>query len=213
MQRVSIGRAIVRQPRIFLMDEPLSNLDFKLRESLRVELEHIQKTQGSTTLFVTHDQVEALTMSDRIGVLREGKIVQIGTPRDIYDRPATVFVAQLVGTPRINLLDTRLEDGKLHVKDSTIQLQPGIVAADLPESYLLGVRPEDIQPHHEGEFSGEIQLIEPLGVETIVHIKSGSQTLLSTEAGISSWRVGEQVRFNIVRERLHYFSSDGNRIR
>jgi multiple sugar transport system ATP-binding protein len=83
MQRVSIGRAIVRQPRIFLMDEPLSNLDFKLRESLRVELEHIQKTQGSTTLFVTHDQVEALTMSDRIGVLREGKIVQVGTPRDI----------------------------------------------------------------------------------------------------------------------------------
>lgn len=217
MQRVSIGRAIVRRPRIFLMDEPLSNLDFKLRESLRVELEHIQKTQGSTTLFVTHDQVEALTMSDRIGVLREGKIVQVGTPRDIYDRPATIFVAQLVGTPRINLLDTSLANGKLHVKDSTIQLEPGNVpaesnAADLPESCLLGVRPEDIQPHPEGEFSGEIALIEPLGVETIVHIKSGSKTLLSTEAGISAWRVGEPVRFNIVRERLHYFSSDGNRI-
>jgi multiple sugar transport system ATP-binding protein len=212
MQRVSIGRAIVRQPRIFLMDEPLSNLDFKLRESLRVELEHIQKTQGSTTLFVTHDQVEALTMSDRIGVLREGKIVQVGTPRDIYDRPATVFVAQLVGTPRINLLDTQLEDGVLHVKESTIQLKPGANAAELPDSCLLGVRPEDIVPAPEGEFSGEIVLIEPLGVETIVHIKSGSQTLLSTEAGISAWKVGEPVRFNIVRDRLHYFSSDGNRV-
>lgn len=213
MQRVSIGRAIVREPRIFLMDEPLSNLDFKLRESLRVELEHIQKTQGSTTLFVTHDQVEALTMSDRIAVLRKGKIIQVGTPRDIYDRPATVFVAQLVGTPRINLLDTQLENGILHVKDSTIQLKPGVDAAELPDSCLLGIRPEDIQPNADGEFNGEIALIEPLGVETIVHIKSGSQTLLSTEAGISSWRVGENVCFNIVRDRLHYFSSDGKRVK
>jgi multiple sugar transport system ATP-binding protein len=211
MQRVSIGRAIVRQPRIFLMDEPLSNLDFKLRESLRVELEHIQKTQGSTTLFVTHDQVEALTMSDRIGVLRQGKIVQVGTPRDIYDRPATVFVAQLVGTPRINLLDTTLEDSTLHVKDSTIQIKPGDGVGQLPDSCLLGIRPEDIVPDPNGEFSGEIILIEPLGVETIVHIKSGSQTLLSIEAGISSWQVGEPVRFNVVRDRLHYFYSDGNR--
>jgi multiple sugar transport system ATP-binding protein len=193
------------------MDEPLSNLDFKLRESLRVELEHIQKTQGSTTLFVTHDQVEALTMSDRIGVLRKGKIVQVGTPRDIYDRPATVFVAQLVGTPRINLLDTILDGDTLHVKDSTMQLS--INGDELPDSCLLGVRPEDIKPDPDGEFTGEIVLIEPLGVETIVHIKSGSQTLLSIEAGISSWRVGDNVRFNIVRERLHYFDSAGKRIR
>src|SRR5690606_17866928 len=106
MQRVSIGRAIVREPRVFLMDEPLSNLDAKLREALRVELQHLQKTQGSTTLFVTHDQIEALTMADRIAVLDEGRVVQVGTPDDIYDRPANTFVARLVGTPRINLLDT-----------------------------------------------------------------------------------------------------------
>jgi multiple sugar transport system ATP-binding protein len=213
MQRVSIGRAIVRQPRIFLMDEPLSNLDFKLRESLRIELEHIQKTQGSTTLFVTHDQVEALTMSDRIAVMREGKIVQIGTPHDIYDRPATIFVAQLVGTPRINLLDTVLDNGALNVKDTTIRLTPGSEVGQLPDSCLLGVRPEDIQPAADGEFSGEIALIEPLGVETIVHIKTNSQTLLCTEPGISSWRIGERVQFNIVRERLHYFDSTGTRIK
>ena len=113
MQRVAIGRAIVRHPRIFLMDEPLSNLDAKLRESLRVELQHLQKTQGDTTLFVTHDQIEALTMADRIGVLNEGRLVQIGTPEDIYDRPATTFVATLVGTPRINLLEARREDGTI----------------------------------------------------------------------------------------------------
>jgi multiple sugar transport system ATP-binding protein len=212
MQRVSIGRAIVRQPRVFLMDEPLSNLDFKLREALRVELEHIQKTQGSTTLFVTHDQVEALTMSDRIAVLREGRIVQVGTPHDIYDRPATVFVAQLVGTPRVNLLEAGLENGNLHVKDTSITLSLAAETADIPERCLLGVRPEDVKPNSEGEFNGEIALIEPLGVETIIHINTGSQTLLSTEAGISSWRIGEQVRFNIVRERLHYFDTDGKRI-
>ncbi|MBC8077689.1 MAG: ABC transporter ATP-binding protein, partial [Chloroflexales bacterium] len=101
MQRVSIGRAIIRRPRVFLMDEPLSNLDFKLREALRIELKHLQKTQASTTLFVTHDQIEALTMADRIAVLDRGGVVQIGTPSDIYDRPATTFVAQLVGSPRI----------------------------------------------------------------------------------------------------------------
>ena len=112
MQRVAIGRAIVREPRLFLMDEPLSNLDAKLREALRVELKHLQKTQGSTTLFVTHDQIEALTMADRIAVLNEGEVVQQGTPDDIYDRPATTFVAQLVGTPKINLLAASRQDAQ-----------------------------------------------------------------------------------------------------
>src|SRR5581483_1109376 len=116
MQRVSIGRAIVRAPRVFLMDEPLSNLDAKLRESLRVELKHLQKTLGKTIIYVTHDQIEALTMADRIAVLNEGKIVQDGTPDDIYDRPATTFVAQLVGTPRINLFEAERRDGKAAIK-------------------------------------------------------------------------------------------------
>ena len=129
MQRVSIGRAIVREPRLFLMDEPLSNLDAKLREALRVELEHIQKTQGSTTLFVTHDQVEALTMADRIGVLLEGKLVQLGDPNEIYDRPATVFVAQLVGTPRINLMKAERDNGLLHVEDSPINYTCNVIVS------------------------------------------------------------------------------------
>ncbi len=121
MQRVSIGRALVRNPRIFLMDEPLSNLDAKLRESLRVELQHLQKTEGTTTLFVTHDQIEALTLADRIAVLDNGNIVQIGTPYDIYDQPATTFVAQLVGIPRINLMEAERENGSLHICDSVDQ--------------------------------------------------------------------------------------------
>jgi len=122
MQRVSIGRAIVRSPRVFLMDEPLSNLDAKLREALRIELQHLQKIQGSTTLFVTHDQIEALTMADRIAVLNEGRIIQSGTPEDIYDRPASTFVAQLVGSPRINLNNARREDGTVSINDSDVHL-------------------------------------------------------------------------------------------
>lgn len=211
MQRVSLGRALVREPRIFLMDEPLSNLDAKLRETLRVELQHVQKVQGSTTLFVTHDQIEALTMGDRIAVLNKGRIIQIGTPEDIYDRPATTFVAKLVGTPRINLVEAGRENDTLHVADSTIHL-PIPTGDSLPPSFLLGVRPEDVQIQSEGDFPGQIMLIEPLGVETILHVKAGEQSLLSLIPGMTDLRVGDQVRFDVVRERLHYFRLDGTRI-
>lgn len=210
MQRVSIGRAIVRKPRIFLMDEPLSNLDAKLRESLRIELEHIQKTQHATTLYVTHDQVEALTLADRIAVLRQGRVIQLGAPQDIYDRPATVFVAQLVGTPRINLLPAMRTNGVLQIEQSPLQIPAGSTA--LPAKFTLGIRPEDVQVTADGAFGGEIALIEPLGVETILYIKSGSQTLLSLASGMVQQRIGESVRFSIVRERLHYFDGDGARV-
>jgi multiple sugar transport system ATP-binding protein len=211
MQRVSLGRALVRDPRIFLMDEPLSNLDAKLREALRVELQHLQKTQRSTTLFVTHDQIEALTMGDRIAVLNKGRIVQIGTPEDIYDRPATTFVAQLVGTPRINLHEATRENSTLYITGSTIHL-PIPAEDDLPAAFLLGVRPEDVQIHSEGDFPGQIVLCEPLGLETILHVQTGEQTLLSLVPGMTDLRIGEEVRFSIVRDRLHYFRPDGTRI-
>ena len=211
MQRVSLGRALVREPRLFLMDEPLSNLDAKLREALRVELKHLQKTQGSTTLFVTHDQIEALTMGDRIAVLHHGRIVQIGTPEDIYDRPATIFVARLVGTPRINLLDAVCQTKELHVPQSTIRL-PRPEGDGLPSSFLLGVRPEDVRIREEGAFPGEIALIEPLGVETILHIKAGEKNIVSLVPGMSNLRIGDQVRFDVTRPRLHYFRPDGTRI-
>ena len=208
MQRVSLGRAIVRNPRIYLMDEPLSNLDAKLRESLRVELQHIQKTQESTTLFVTHDQIEALTMADRIAVLNKGRIIQIGTPNDIYDRPATTFVAQLVGTPRINLVNAARENGKLLVKGSklNITLPEGW---DPPADFLLGIRPEDVKPNPEGEFEGELTLKEPLGVETILHLTSGEQTLISLIPGMTEFNIGENIKFDITQERLYCFDDEG----
>ena len=212
MQRVSIGRAIVRDPQIFLMDEPLSNLDAKLREALRVELKHLQKTRASTTLFVTHDQIEALTMADRIAVLDHGKIVQLGTPHDIYDRPATTFVAQLVGSPRINLMAAARENGTIHVPNTPIQLPTSNVSGTLPASFTLGVRPEDVQPNNDGPFTGRVALIEPLGVETLLHIKSGEQTLVSTVPGMTRIQLGSDLRFDIVRERLHFFNPAGERV-
>ena len=212
MQRVSIGRAIVRQPRIYLMDEPLSNLDAKLREALRVELAHLQKTQASTTLFVTHDQIEALTMADRIGVLREGHVVQIGTPDDIYDRPATTFVAQLVGSPKINLLEASRDNGTLHINKSSVKLPVPVTTVALPTSFVIGVRPEDIKLHPQGDFSGQIALVEPLGVETLLHIKVGERSVVSMVPGMTTLKIGDETRFNIARERLHYFDSDGNRV-
>lgn len=211
MQRVAVGRAIVREPRIFLMDEPLSNLDAKLREELRVELQHLQKTQGSTTLFVTHDQIEALTMADRIAVLNEGEIIQVGTPDDIYDRPATTFVAQLVGTPRINLFEAGRENGRLYVKDSNLQLQAP-ENCTLPSDFLLGIRPEDVQPDPSGEVTGEVALTEPLGVETILHIQTGEQRLTSLVSGMTNLRIGDEVKFDVAEERIHCFDMNGNRV-
>lgn len=211
MQRVAIGRAIVREPRIFLMDEPLSNLDAKLRESLRVELQHMQKTQGNTTLFVTHDQIEALTMADRIAVLDHGKIIQVGTPSDIYDRPATTFVATLVGSPRINLFPVSRENGAYFVANSDLHL-PTPTGQSLPQKAQVGIRPEDIKIAADGPFAGVVALTEPLGVETIVHIRCGQQTLLSLLPGMTPLKLGDSVRFNTLNERLHFFDLDGKRI-
>ena len=211
MQRVSIGRAIVRSPRVFLMDEPLSNLDAKLREALRIELQHLQKTQGSTTLFVTHDQIEALTMADRIAVLNEGRIIQIGTPEDIYDRPATTFIAQLVGSPRINLYNARREDDTISISDSDVHL-PAPRGSKPPSEFLVGIRPENVNPDPKGNFTGQLVLAEPLGVETILHIQSGQRTLLSLVPGMTTYNLGDVMKFNIAFEHIHYFGLNGDRL-
>ena len=211
MQRVSIGRAIVRRPQVFLMDEPLSNLDAKLREALRVEIKHLQKVEGISTLYVTHDQIEALTMADRIGILNQGKLVQVGTPDDIYDRPINTFVAKLVGTPRINLIQAQNLNGKSTIVGSEIIVPPPPGAASI-DLFSMGIRPEDITISTEGEFSGAIALTEPLGVETIVHILSGGVTLISLVTGLIDFKVGEKIKFNIKKENIHYFDQQGDRI-
>ena len=149
-------------------------------------------------------------MADRIGVLNQGQIVQQGTPDDIYDRPATTFVAQLVGTPKINLLSAVRQDGAVLVKGSGLTVPAPRLP--LPEAFLMGIRPEDIRPDPKGRFGATVSLIEPLGVETILHLKSGDLTLLSLVPGMATQRVGEEIRFDVVQEKLHFFGPDKKRL-
>jgi multiple sugar transport system ATP-binding protein len=150
-------------------------------------------------------------MADRIAVLNEGRIVQTGTAEDIYDRPASTFVAQLVGTPRINLFPASREDGSFTIKDSEVQV-PAPVGGTQPAEFLLGIRPENVQPDPDGQFNGQLILTEPLGVETILHIQSGQRTLLSLVPGITSYHIGDTVKFKIAAEHIHYFGTNGNRL-
>jgi multiple sugar transport system ATP-binding protein len=210
MQRVSIGRAIVRRPRVFLMDEPLSNLDAKLREVLRAELKHLQKVEGVTTLYVTHDQIEALTMADKIGVLNHGNLVQVGTPEDIYDRPASAYVAKLVGSPRINLLPGKLANGNLSLSNLGFEI---VVDEKTTNDHVdVGIRPENVLITPSGKYKGEVILTEPLGAETVIHIKCGEGEIVSMVAGLAQYKHGDIVNFEIDKTHLHFFNEQGDRI-
>ena len=192
MQRVAIGRALVRNPNIYLMDEPLSSLDAKLRESLRVELKSIQTNLNATILYVTHDQAEATTLADKIGVLKEGKIVQIGTPEEIYENPNSIYVSQRLGSPKINVLPGSLFD--INENISTFGVRP--------ENILLG----------SGKYSGKIISIENLGSETVVAINFEGHELLSSIQGTYKSSINEAINFDINKNKVLKFDKEGNRI-
>jgi multiple sugar transport system ATP-binding protein len=172
-QRVALARAIVRHPRVFLMDEPLSNLDAKLRTHTRTELKALQRQLGTTTVFVTHDQAEAMTLADRIAVMDRGRLLQLGTPDDLYQRPQSLFVAQFIGSPPMNILAAEVRDGVLVAEGGwRLPLARRIEAREV----RVGVRPEgiDLGDASEGTQSGEVLVSEPLGSETIVDVKVGA---------------------------------------
>ncbi|QIK63913.1 sn-glycerol-3-phosphate ABC transporter ATP-binding protein UgpC [Leucobacter viscericola] len=166
-QRVAMGRAIVRQPRVFLMDEPLSNLDAKLRVQTRTQIASLQRRLGVTTVYVTHDQTEALTMGDRIAVLKEGKLQQVGTPRELYETPKNVFVAGFIGSPAMNLFASKVSDGGVAFGSLTVPVEPGVLARSSGESVTIGVRPEDLVVAGSGEPGLDIvvDLVEELGAD------------------------------------------------
>jgi ABC-type sugar transport system ATPase subunit len=169
-QRVAIGRAIVREPSLFLFDEPLSNLDAKLRAEMRMEIAALHKRLGAAILYVTHDQVEAMTLGSRIAVLSEGRIEQVGTPEEVYERPATRFVAGFVGTPRMNFIEGRIEGGAFSAQGVS-------VAVDAPDGPAeLGVRPEDIGIG--GDIEGHVEWIENLGSDRYAHVRCGESRLV-----------------------------------
>ena len=191
MQRVAIGRALVREPNLYLMDEPLSSLDAKLRESLRVELKNIQTNLNSTILYVTHDQAEATTLADKIGVLKEGHLVQIGTPEEIYENPNSIYVSQRLGSPKINILP-----GKLFGMD------------DVP---TFGKRPENISIG-TGNYSAKIISIENLGSETVVALNFKDQEILVSIQGNYKSSINETINFDMNNEKVLRFDQEGNRI-
>ena len=192
MQRVAIGRALVRKPNIYLMDEPLSSLDAKLRESLRIELKNIQTNLNATILYVTHDQAEATTLADKIGVLKEGKIVQIGTPEEIYENPNSIYVSQRLGSPKINVLPGSLFNISDNVPTFGIR----------PENILLGA----------GKYSGKIISIENLGSETVVALNFEGHELLSSIQGTYKSSINEAINFDINTNKVLKFDKEGNRI-
>ncbi len=193
MQRVSIGRAIVREPQVFLMDEPLSALDAKLRESLRSELKDLQMRLGATFIFVTHDQVEAMTMGDRIAVMNHGRIVQVGRPQDVYTSPRNTFVASFVGSPAINLLNGRIV-GNGAVMDSNFQLPlAGSGASEGP--YTFGIRPEDVAVESGAPVEARVHDIENHGIEKIVTMRVGDHLLRAAVPARVAVAVEDQIRF------------------
>jgi len=193
-QRVAIGRAIVRQPRIFLFDEPLSNLDAALRENTRMELARLHQKLQATMIYVTHDQVEAMTLADKVVVLNQGRIAQVGRPLELYHAPADLFVAGFIGSPRMNLLPAQALAG----------------AAARAGATTLGIRPEHLRLGDAGALRAEVLMVERLGAQSLVHLRLGNGHALT--AAVDGARVvhkGEQVGVDVPAEHLHAFGADG----
>jgi multiple sugar transport system ATP-binding protein len=210
-QRVAMGRAIVRDPSVFLFDEPLSNLDAKLRVQMRAEIKRLQKHLNVTTLYVTHDQIEAMTMADKIVVLKEGVVEQIGSPLGLYDRPANMFVAGFIGSPAMNFLRGRLEaDGGLYFalrSDVRIPLQNGPRSA-VGREIILGIRPEHIELGGEGASPARVSVIEPTGAETFVNASLGGEEIVCVLRERVSDRSGEILPLSFARGPVHFFDAE-----
>jgi ABC-type sugar transport system ATPase subunit len=203
-QRVALGRAIIRQPDLFLLDEPLSNLDADLRLRMRREIVELQKKLGTTTVHVTHDQTEALTMADRMVVMDAGRIRQIGTVDQIYNRPADLFVASFIGTPKINLLDGWLENNVIKPFGAQLVKAPtGYIAKEV----TIGLRPEDIVTADSGRYNGTVQNIEYLGDRSIVTIDY-LDLKLTLLAEPKKYQKDDPLRFDIRMEKIHLFNRE-----
>ena len=210
MQRVAIGRAIVRDPKIFLMDEPLSNLDAKLREILRSELKGLQMNLGATFLYVTHDQVEAMTMGERIGVLYKGKLLQIGTPYEVYNNPVNRFVAEFVGTPTMNLFSSTVHDSRLIVTRDKFEIKLTQKTLNRLKGFDgeidIGIRSEDITLSGENGIEARIYGIENMGMAKIITLKLADFLLKATVDADISVQLDTIIRFQMNQDKLHFFN-------
>ena len=215
-QRVALGRAMVRKPSVFLMDEPLSNLDAKLREHMRVELVRLHKSLGTTTIYVTHDQTEAMTMADKIVLMDDGKIQQVGGPEDFYNKPANIFVAKFIGSPTMNIVEGRMKDNKFISQNGLITLTPSKLDGEKLQAYegkevALGIRSERFQRGEELEdsFKATIDVVEMLGKEKILYIKleDGLELVLSMP-GHHDYKEGESYSFGFDVDGVNFFDQE-----
>ena len=221
-QRVAMGRAIVREPAVFLFDEPLSNLDAKLRVQMRLEIKRLQRELRVTSIYVTHDQVEAMTLADRLIVMNGGVAEQIGTPMDVYDSPASVFVAGFIGSPAMNFLAARVAEGGRTVElagaggTGKVALPLGRITRAAPGTAVaVGLRPEHLMPFPAGPLEFEVEMAEPLGADTLLHGRFGAARELVTvrQGGHVLAKPGDKRRFNAEGKHLHLFDSQtGKRI-
>jgi multiple sugar transport system ATP-binding protein len=216
-QRAALGRAMVRDPDVFLMDEPLSNLDAKLRVQMRVELVQLHRRVSTTTVYVTHDQVEAMTMGDRIVVMNEGVVQQIAPPKELYDHPVNRFVAGFIGSPPMNFLDAEIvRDGdRLYAQTSGVRtLVPQTLASKLPASsngkVVLGIRPEDVRVGGNGEASGKgrVDVVELLGSEQLGFVVVGDQNLLLRTSPDTPLNAGDSIDLHFNTAKMHAFDRD-----
>jgi multiple sugar transport system ATP-binding protein len=214
-QRVALGRAIIRRPKVFLMDEPLSNLDAKLRVYMRSELRKLQRTLRATFVYVTHDQVEAMSMADKVAVMFKGEIHQVGSPAQIYSDPQDTEVASFIGTPPMNLIRSkviRVDKGEADIqvlgRQVKVKVRQNSHVRD-GEEVIVGIRPEDLQISKDGALSGVVEGIEPLGRENILHVRLNESTLQVISTSTES--IGEEIRLNFSCEKLILFDSKTNK--
>ena len=225
-QRVALGRAMVREPELFLFDEPLSNLDAALRGGMRVELSRMHRRLGATSIYVTHDQVEAMTMGTKIVVMKDGRVLQIGKPIDVYNRPANHFVASFIGHPKMNFIETRVEATahglvadcrtfRLKIPQTMVEVAQSFAGRDV----LLGIRPADVSVQDsatvaDNVIEGIVDLAEPLGSETHVYCRAGPVEFLVAEARQLNLAAGRVVHIHFDLSKAHLFdrSNDGQRI-
>ena len=213
-QRVAMGRAIVRDPQVFLFDEPLSNLDAKLRVQMRTEIRELHQRLGTTTVYVTHDQIEAMTMADKIVVMQKGHIEQMGSPLEVYDRPANLFVAGFIGSPSMNFLDgvVRHRDGAVvaEIADTNVPLAQGGLADG--QAIVVGVRPEHLLPGDTG-LSGQIAVVEPTGAETHLFVRVGPKDITAILRERRNLLPGQDIRLQVQPGTAHVFDpASGMRI-
>jgi multiple sugar transport system ATP-binding protein len=218
-QRVAIGRAIVRNPKIFLFDEPLSNLDAKLRVQMRVELKKLHERLGTTAIYVTHDQVEAMTLGDRVVVMRDGRVQQVGDPMELYNQPANRFVAGFIGSPAMNFAEVRIAAGAGAVWAESdgirIKVPPALsdrVGPYAGKAVTMGVRPEDMHIAGDGESSdlaieAAVEVVERLGAEILLDVAIGGATMVASVEPTAKAKVHERLRLALNPDRLHFFDS------